>query len=256
MPTEFLPRNHNHMDFDDSSIPETPECKLLFVEDDREMAALIKSYLEKSMISVSVETRGDRAVARAIQESPDVILLDLMLPGKDGMSICRELRAANLEMPIIIYTARDETYDEVLGLELGADEYIVKPAEPRVLLARIRAVLRRSKQINSKVVAGEVLQFQDLVINRLSRSVTAGEIDVPISAADFDLLWFLACNAGRVMSRDDILSSLRGLNYDGVSRSVDTRISRLRKRLEEVRHDNIIKTVRPQGYLFSIPSKK
>jgi DNA-binding response OmpR family regulator len=227
--------------------------RVLFIEDDAQIASLVSVYLEKSGFDVSIESRGDHAVARVLQERPNLVLLDLMLPGKDGFSICRELRAANVTTPIIMLTAKDERYDEVLGLELGADEYIVKPAEPRVLLARIRAVLRRA---NSGVIAasqGEVLRFAHLAIDRSARAVSYQEQDVPVSAADFDLLWFLACNAGRVMSRDDILSALRGLNYDGVSRSVDTRVSRLRRRLAEVcGNEDIIKTVRPRGYMFCL----
>lgn len=237
----------------DSTMVASRALHILFVEDDKQIAKLVGAYLEKAGFSLDIETRGDRAVARVLQESPDLVLLDLMLPGKDGFAICRDLRAAAVTTPIIILTAKEEHYDEVLGLELGADEYIVKPAEPRVLLARIRAVLRRAQSSLGQVTNGEVLRFANITIDRAARAVTCHDKDVAVSAADFDLLWFLACNAGQVMSRDDILSALRGLNYDGVSRSVDTRVSRLRRRLEEATGgEDIIKTVRPRGYMFCL----
>lgn len=224
--------------------------RLLIVEDDAELASILSAYLRQDNFDVRTEGRGDRAVARVMQEQPDIIVLDLMLPGKNGFAICRELRAANVSSPIVILTAKDEPIDEVLGLELGADEYIVKPAEPRVLLARLRAIQRRIVPTGTRL-NGESLRFGALRIERATRSVTFAEKDVPLSAADFDLLWFLACNVGEVMSRDDILSAMRGLQYDGVTRSIDTRISRLRKRMMETSgRDDVIKTVRPRGYMF------
>jgi DNA-binding response OmpR family regulator len=239
--------------FNLAGAPLVAQHRILFVEDDEQIANLIGTYLEKAGFDVDIESRGDKAVARILQEKPNLVLLDLMLPGKDGFAICRELRAANASIPIIILTAKEERFDEVLGLEMGADEYIIKPAEPRVLLARIRAVLRRSQSNSNTITNGEQLRFTNITIDRAARCVICGEQDVPVSAADFDLLWFLACNAGRVMSRDDILSALRGLNYDGVSRSVDTRVSRLRRRLAEAcGNEDIIKTVRPRGYMFCL----
>ena len=147
---------------------------------------MVGAYLEKSGFEIEVEPRGDKAVARVMQEKPHLVLLDLMLPGKDGFAICRELRAANVTTPIIILTAKEERYDEVLGLELGADEYIIKPAEPRVLLARIRAVLRRSQASVSAVAHGEQLRFTNITVDRASRCVICNGNDVPVSAADFD----------------------------------------------------------------------
>jgi DNA-binding response OmpR family regulator len=226
-------------------------ARLLLIEDDNELARHLGSYLTSEEFEVTTEERGDRAVSRVLQERPDMILLDIMLPGKNGFAICKELRAANVNTPIVLLTAKDDPIDEALGLELGADEFISKPAEPRVLLARIRAIQRRAQHSSSAPIGIEGLSFGELSIERNSRSVSYAGRDVPVSAADFDLLWFLACNVGQVMSRDDILSALRGLQYDGVSRSVDTRVSRLRRRLAEAcGHDDFIKTVRPRGYMF------
>jgi two-component system, OmpR family, response regulator len=228
--------------------------RILLVEDDPHIASVISAYLEQEEFELMIETRGDRAVARVLQERPDLVVLDVILPGKNGFTVCKELRAANVTIPIVMLTAKDENIDEILGLELGADEYLTKPTEPRVLLARLRAILRRASSLTASGVSGEVLQFSKLRIERATRSTTYAERDIPVSAADFDLLWLLASNAGRVMSRDDILSALRGLQYDGVSRSVDTRVSRLRKRLSDAcGSDNVIKTVRPLGYMFCPP---
>jgi DNA-binding response OmpR family regulator len=241
-----------------SSLSDNPIThRVLLVEDDTEVSTILSAYLRSEDFGVSTESRGDRAVARVLQEKPDLVLLDIMLPGKNGLAVCKELRAANVRTPIVMLTAKEDSIDEILGLELGADEYITKPAEPRVLLARLRAILRRTSAGNIAHTPSEVLQFMQLRIENASRSVSYDGDDIPVSAADFDLLWFLACNAGRVMSRDEILSALRGLQYDGVSRSVDTRVSRLRKRLAEAcGNDNIIKTVRPRGYMFCAPGSE
>jgi two-component system response regulator RstA len=226
------------------------------VEDDEAVADLLRAYLTQEEFDVRIEARGDKAVARVMQDRPDLVLLDVMLPGKNGFTICRELRAANVDCQIVMLTAKEEPIDEVLGLELGADEYIVKPAEPRVLLARLRAVQRRSMHHPTRAF-GETLALGQFLIERANRSVSYEGRDIPVSAADFDLLWFLACNAGEVMSRDDIQSAMRGLQYDGVSRSVDTRISRLRRRLADACGDeNIIKTVRPRGYMLCAPTAR
>jgi two-component system, OmpR family, response regulator RstA len=224
---------------------------ILLVDDDRELARLIGEYLGNNGIRVLVEGRGDRVLKRVNEDRPDLVILDVMLPGKDGFEACRELRNAGNRLPILMLTAREEDYDEVLGLELGADDYLAKPVKPRVLLAHIKALLRRTSE--DKLASDpHRLQFGALQIDHASREVRlAGEI-VDLSAAEFDLLWLLATHAGKILGRQEILKSLRGLEYDGTDRSIDVRVSRLRRKLgDDVSPVAKIKTVRPQGYMFS-----
>jgi two-component system OmpR family response regulator/two-component system response regulator RstA len=207
-------------------------------------------------MEVSIEHRGDTAIERISREQPHLIVLDVMLPGLDGFEICRKLRSQGLATPIMMLTAREEDFDQVLGLELGADDYLTKPVQPRLLFAHIKAILRRisANAAGSEKVAsgGDSLQFGRLYINRIAREVKLGDGAVDLTTAEFDLLWLLAANAGRVLSRNEILKELRGLDYDGIDRSIDSRISRLRRKLEDENAQfSHIKTVRPHGYLFS-----
>ena len=225
---------------------------VLIVEDDVELASLTAEYLQKRGLLVEIEHRGDRALARIESVKPHVVVLDVMLPGGDGFEICRELRAQGSDVPIIMLTARDEDIDQVLGLEMGADDYLAKPVQPRVLLAHIKAILRRSTAQEKPASGTSSLQFGQLHISKIARDVRIGASVVDLTTAEFDLLWLLATNAGRVMPRNEILKALRGLEYDGIDRSIDSRISRLRRKLGDgaiaAAH---IKTVRPHGYLFS-----
>lgn len=224
--------------------------RVLVIEDDRELATLTVEYLSKHGMHAISEGDGERAVQRVRDMQPDVIVLDLMLPNKDGFEICRELRGSNISTPIVILTARDEDFDQVLGLELGADSYLTKPVQPRVLLAHLKAVLRRTdRAVND---AESSLRFGRLAIRHDARLALIDEKPVPLTTAEFDLLWILASNAGKVVQRRDILKTLRGLEYDGTDRSIDSRVSRLRKKLgDEAGRNGTIKTVRPHGYLFS-----
>jgi DNA-binding response OmpR family regulator len=215
---------------------------VLIVDDDRELARLVGEYLGNNGIRVLVESRGDRVLKRVNEDRPDLVLLDVMLPGKDGFEACRELRNANNRVPVLMLTAREEDYDEVLGLELGADDYLAKPVKPRVLLAHIKALLRRSGEDK---IANDPnrLSFGALLIDHASREVRLAGNVVDLSAAEFDLLWLLATHAGKILGRQEILKSLR---------SIDVRVSRLRRKLgDDVSPVAKIKTVRPQGYMFS-----
>jgi two-component system OmpR family response regulator/two-component system response regulator RstA len=226
--------------------------RVLIVEDDVELARLTAEYLEKRNIQVTIEHRGDEAMARIAREQPHLLVLDVMLPGMDGFDICRALRTAGSELPIIMLTARDEDIDQVLGLEMGADDYLAKPVQPRVLLAHIKAILRRASTLEKIGTAGDALQFGQLRVSKVSREVKLGGKNVDLTTAEFDLLWLLATNAGRVLPRNEILKSLRGLDYDGIDRSIDSRVSRLRRKLgDDAIGSAHIKTVRPHGYLFS-----
>lgn len=227
--------------------------RILLVEDDVELSCAIGDYLKKHGIELATETRGDRARERIADEKPDLVILDVMLPGKDGFDVCRELRASGNNVPVIILTAREEDFDQVLGLELGADDYLAKPIQPRVLLARIKAMRRRNQGGEANAERENVLQFGRLKIHGTNREVTLGEQRIELSPAEFDLLWLLASNAGKVMQRNEILKSLRGLYYNGADRSVDARLYRLRRRFgDEKRSSWKIKTVRPQGYMFCV----
>ena len=230
---------------------ETHATRVLLIEDDADLCQAISDYLGKHGIEVSIEGRGDRAVQRVHDEKPDLVLLDVMLPGKDGFEVCRELRGTGVNVPVIILTAKEEDFDQVLGLELGADDYLAKPVQPRVLLARIKAITRRIHLRETASHEGEVLRFGRLKIHGINREVMLDEKRIELSPAEFDLLWLLATNAGKVMQRDDILKSLRGLHYNGADRSVDARLYRLRRRFSDEKEASWkIKTVRPHGYMF------
>lgn len=227
---------------------EEPDIKVLLVEDDQALAALIQEYLHRYEFTVATEHRGDTAAARVAQELPDVLVLDLNLPGKDGLDVCREVRPV-FDGPIVMFTARDEDLDQVVGLELGADDYLTKPVQPRVLLARLRALVRRISPMAK--TDPQTLRFGDLLVDARSRSVSLGESSVALSTSEFDLLWQLANCAGEVIDREALLQQLRGIEYDGLDRSVDIRISRLRKKLgDDSTRPFRIKTVRGKGYLF------
>ncbi len=223
--------------------------KILLIEDDEPLAALIQEYLQKHGFHVVVELRGDTAVERILTERPDLVILDIMLPGKDGFEVCSEVRP-KYSGPLIMFTARDEDIDQLLGLELGADDYICKPVQPRLLLARIKTVLRRVHGHHSLPSSNEY-HFDGFKINASNREAHLKGDLLDLTTAEFDLLWLLSSNAGEIMNRDDILSQLRSIDYDGMDRSIDLRISRLRKKLgDNPASPQRIKTVRGSGYLF------
>jgi len=221
--------------------------RILVVEDDPSLASWMGDYLNDHDFEVTIANRGDVAVELIRSEVPDLVVLDIMLPHKNGFNVCREVRAFYTH-PILIITAGTEETDEVLGLELGADDYLCKPIKPRILLARINALLRRGigpEQINTRI-------FGLLRIDASSKSVFLGDSELDVSMNEFEVLWLLASRAGEVVSRRELLVSLRGFDYDGFDRSMDIRISRLRKKLEgHPLQSATIKTVRGKGYLFS-----
>lgn len=225
-------------------------ARVLLVEDDVDLAELVQEYLQRYEFEVSLEHRGDTAADRVRQLNPDILVLDLNLPGRDGLDICRDLRM-EFQGPIVMFTARDEDVDEIVGLELGADDYLTKPVEPRVLLARLRSLLRRFRQTDNNSHNDDQLHFGALRIDASGRAVTINEQEVELSTGEFDLLWLLAGMAGKVVDRDSALKTLRGFGYDGLDRSVDIGISRLRRKLgDDANHPYRIKTVRGRGYLF------
>jgi DNA-binding response OmpR family regulator len=225
-----------------------PTPLVLLVEDDLRLAELVRTYLQGNGFRVVVEHRGDRVVEHLQSTAPDLVVLDLNLPGRDGFAVCKDLRAAST-LPILIVTARDNDIDHVVGLELGADDYVVKPVEPRVLVARIQALLRRARAASS--IEPRVLRFSELTINATARSVTIGANEVALSGNEFDLLFYLACRAGEIQSRETLYLQLYKREYDGLDRTLDVRISHLRKKLAEAGGTDRIRTVWGRGYLFS-----
>ncbi|WP_079253759.1 winged helix-turn-helix domain-containing protein [Endozoicomonas arenosclerae] len=226
--------------------------RILIVEDDERLATLTRDYLENNGLSVSIEGDGGKAVDRILEERPDLVVLDLMLPGEDGVSICRRVRGQYAGQ-ILMLTARADDLDEVLGLEMGADDYVAKPVRPRVLLARIRALLRRNQGPleEQEEESSSRLTFGPLVVDNSMREAWLNEVSVELTSAEFDLLWLLCSNAGRVLSREEIFSQLRGIEYDGQDRSIDVRVSRIRPKIgDDPMHPRLIKTVRSKGYLF------
>ncbi len=223
---------------------------ILIVEDDQRLAQLTCEYLQAQGFTVLLENDGAVAVQRILNEQPDLVVLDLMLPGQDGFAICRSVRP-DYQGPILMLTARTDDADQVQGLEQGADDYVCKPARPAVLLARIKALLRRADSVDSKVSAPDVLNFGQLTIDNARRSTFLADQQIDLTGAEFDLLWLLAVNAGTPLSREKIFSELRGIEYDGVDRSIDVRISRIRPRIgDNSEQPKVIKTIRNKGYLF------
>ena len=228
-----------------------PTKHILLVEDDRRLVGLIRDYLEQQDFEVSIAERGDIAVPLIVECQPDLVVLDLMLPGKDGLTVCREVRH-QYDGPILMLTAKEEDSDQVAGLELGADDYVKKPIEPRVLLARIRALLRRfRKSVKLPENPNTDLEFGSLKIRQTSRRVTLDDKLIDLTSAEYDLLHLLAKSAGTTLDREHLFKTLRGIPYDGLDRTMDVSISRLRKKLGDSSSRPFrIKTIWGQGYLF------
>ena len=221
--------------------------RVLLVEDDPRLAELVTEYLSGYEFAVDLVTRGDVALEHFKTASPDIVVLDLMLPGLDGMVVCRQIRDVS-DVPILILTAREDTYDEVSGLEQGADDFVNKPVQPRVLLARLRALLRRTQ--TKTTGDSRVLEFGALRIMTTDRSVAWRGQPCVLSNTEYKLLLVLAEAAGRVLSRDELLKKMRGIEFDGLDRSIDNCISKLRRKFDDNMSEKI-KTVWGEGYLFS-----
>ncbi|ABI72900.1 response regulator [Shewanella frigidimarina] len=219
---------------------------ILVVEDDTSLAEWISDYLLDHDYEVTVASQGDYALDMIAEELPDLVLLDVMIPVKNGFDVCKEARGF-YSGPILFMTACVEDGDEIQGLEMGADDYLTKPIRPQVLLARIKALLRRANDEEPK----QQLVFGALVLNATAKTVTVHQQALGLNDNEFDVLWLLALQAGKVVSRIDLVSQLRGIEYDGLDRSVDIRVSRLRKKLQEAQDQPYkVKTIRGKGYLF------
>jgi two-component system response regulator RstA len=223
---------------------------ILLVEDDTRLAELTAEYFRQNGLSVAIEGHGDKALSRFQSEKPRVVLLDLMLPGTDGLTICRQLREI-FDGPILIFTARDSDIDQVIGLEAGADDYVAKPVDPMVLLARTRALLRRVETLEHPQPSHGDIELGGLRISESSQDVWLDGEHVQLTTHEFELLYLLARNTGKVLSREDLFQNLRGIDYDGLDRSIDGRISKLRKKLgDSATEPTRIKTVWGKGYLL------
>ncbi|NDY92815.1 response regulator [Ideonella livida] len=231
---------------------------ILIVDDDAEIRTLLATYLGRNGLKVSAVADG-RALWRALEGARvDLIVLDLMLPGEDGLTLCRNLRAKGDDTPIIMLTARGEETDRIIGLEMGADDYLPKPFSARELLARIKVILRRARSLpaNLQPDAARRLQFGDWVLDTQSRQLEgAGDgLVVPLSGAEYKLLRVLLAHPHRVLNRDQLLDLTQGREADPLDRAIDVQISRLRQRLgDDPREPRYIKTVRGEGYVLAVP---
>jgi DNA-binding response OmpR family regulator len=222
---------------------------VLLVEDDLRLATLTREYLEGHGVAVVHVADGRRGQEEALSGRYDTVLLDLMLPGRDGLDVCREVRARS-DVPIIVLTARGEEADRVMGLELGADDYLAKPYSPRELLARIRAVVRRAK--GRAGPATEAVKVGGLVVDPASRRVVLDGKEIPLTGYEFALLLALARRAGRVLAREQLMELAKGSAEDAFDRSVDVHVSRLRQKLgDDPKRPRLIKTVRGAGYVLA-----
>lgn len=225
---------------------------VLIVDDEANICELIRLYVEKEGYRAVIANDGQRAVEKFKSAKPDIVLLDIMLPIKDGWQVCREMRAID-NTPIIMLTAKGETFDKVLGLELGADDYIVKPFEPKELIARMKAVLRRTAaQYNGEEDKEEELRFDGLRINQATYEIYLGDKKIEMPPKEFELLYFLAKNTNKVFTRDQLLDEIWGYEFFGDSRTVDVHIKRIREKIESEGHNWHLKTVWGVGYKFEV----
>lgn len=223
--------------------------KVLIVDDDEHIAELIKIYFEKDGFTTVTANNGKKAVELFKSEAPAIVILDVMMPEMDGWQVCREIRRVS-NIPIIMLTAKGETFDKVLGLELGADDYMVKPFEPKELIARVKAVLRRSD--TKETSTEKEIVFPNLTINLSNYELKINGNIVEVPPKELELLYFLASNPNRVFTREQLLEEVWGFDYFGDSRTVDVHIKRLREKLEGVESNWQLKTVWGVGYKFEV----
>ncbi len=225
------------------------DAKILIVDDDTNICELLRLYLEKDGFSTIVVNDGESAIVSAKNDNPDLILLDIMLPKMDGWQVCREIRKES-DVPIIMLTAKSETFDKVLGLELGADDYVSKPFDTKEVVARVKAVLRRStSEITGKI---KEVSFDKLKINLTNYELTVNGRTIDTPPKELELIYHLASNPNRVYTRDQLLDEVWGFDYYGDSRTVDVHVKRLREKLEGVSDSWCLKTVWGVGYKFEL----
>ncbi|MDE0048909.1 MAG: response regulator transcription factor [Rhodospirillales bacterium] len=223
--------------------------RLLMIEDDRALAEMVATYLDKAGMTLDHRESAEAGLAAALRGGYDAVVLDLMLPDGDGLTVCREIRARS-DVPILMLTARGEEADRIVGLEIGADDYLPKPFNPRELLARLRAILRR-RASESPASPEEMLRFGRLVIDRAARRALVDGEERALTGHQFDLLCVLAESAGRVLSREQLMDRVRGEALEAFDRSIDVHVSRIRAAIEDdPKNPRRIVTLRGAGYLF------
>jgi DNA-binding response OmpR family regulator len=231
----------------------TPQ--ILMIEDDARLAQMVSEYLTKSGFGVAHAADGGAGLEQLQQHAPDLVILDLMLPDIDGLEVCRRIRSlpgALAKVSILMLTAKGDPMDRIIGLEIGADDYLPKPFEPRELLARIRAVLRRRGDNTSEAAAATMMRFGTLEIDRNARTVTVGGALADLTSYQFDLLVAMAERAGRVLTRDQIMEAVRGRELEAFDRSIDVHMGRIRAAIEaDAKNPKRILTVRGVGYVFA-----
>ncbi len=233
------------------------QTKILIVDDDKKLCRLIKEYLSPKGFQVESVYTGTEGLNRALNEEFDAVILDIMMPGMDGLEVLRRLRAHS-SVPVLMFTALGDETDRIVGLELGADDYIPKTFSSRELLARLKAVIRRSRMSTGHhqdqtegTTETDQIKVQDIVIDRGNRTVRQDNTAIELTPVEFDLLARLSENAGRILSRDQLIEAVTGRDYSVFDRSIDVHISSLRKKLgDDPRHPRYIKTVRGAGYMF------
>lgn len=224
--------------------------KILIVDDDPNICELLRMYLNKDGFDTAIASDGEQAIDLVLKYKPDLILLDIMMPRLDGWQVCREVRKTS-EVPIIMLTAKGEIFDKILGLELGADDYISKPFDTKEVLARIKAVLRRSGEKQKKNAIKEV-RFDKLIINLTNYELIVDGKSIDTPPKELELIFHLASNPNRVYTRDQLLDEVWGFDYYGDSRTVDVHVKRLREKLENVSDKWSLKTVWGVGYKFEV----
>ncbi|MGN0519033.1 MAG: response regulator transcription factor [Acutalibacteraceae bacterium] len=224
-------------------------CKILVVDDDTNICELLRLYIEKEGYDVVIANDGEEALQKFRSEDPDFVMLDIMLPKLDGWQVCREIRKIS-QCPIIMLTAKGEVFDKVLGLELGADDYVVKPFEAKEVIARIRAVLRRAGHTEEEPV--KEVKWDKLSINLTNYELKVDGVQIDTPPKEMELIYHLASNPNRVFTRDQLLDEVWGFDYYGDSRTVDVHIKRLREKLEGVSDKWVLKTVWGVGYKFEV----
>ena len=222
--------------------------RILIIDDDADLNALLTEYLARFGHQLRSATSAARGLQELRRELPDLVILDIMLPDVDGLTLCREI-SGEFDVPIVMLTARGEVADRVLGLELGADDYLAKPFEPRELVARIQSVIRRS---SNRTVATEALEFDGLRIDIDTRRVSLDGTLLELTTMEFDVLAMLARDAGHVVRREDLCTQVIGVEYDGIDRGLDVHVSRIRRKLQRSGFDpSQLKSVRAVGYLLA-----
>lgn len=230
--------------------------KILIVDDHIQITEVLKEYVIKEDFSPIVASDGQAALDLFFKHSIELILLDVMLPTLDGFGVCKKIRETS-NVPIIMITAKGEDYHRIMGLDIGADDYIVKPFSPSEVMARIRAILRRIERTEENHLTIKQLTYDNLIVYLEEKKVTIAQEEIILTKREIELLWLLLANREKVFSRDNLLDSLWGIDYFGDARTVDTHIKRLRAKLDEITHPNwAIATVWGQGYKFEGKNEK